>query len=44
MVAVGPSLLFINIVIGIYIYKVIKDPQNYKSDNQQSIKIPVGFK
>lgn len=27
--AVGPALLLINIVIGIYIRKVIKDPQNY---------------
>jgi len=26
MIAVGPSLLFINILIGIYIYKVVKDP------------------
>lgn len=26
MVSVGPSLLFINIVIGIYIYKVVQDP------------------
>lgn len=27
--AVGPAVLFINVVIGVYIYKVIKDPHNY---------------
>ena len=29
---VVPSLVWMNIVIGIYIYKVIKDPENYKKD------------
>ena len=29
---VVPSVVFINIVMGIYIYKAIKDPENYKKD------------
>lgn len=29
---VVPSLVLINIVIGVYIYRVIKDPENYKRD------------
>ncbi len=27
-----PSVVFINIVIAYYIYKVIKDPANYEKD------------
>ena len=26
IIAIGPALLWINIVIGVYIYKAIKDP------------------
>lgn len=29
---VVPAVIFINIVMGIYVYKVIKDPENYKKD------------
>lgn len=44
LVSVGPSLLIINIVIGVYIYKAIKDPENYKKDPNIKPVIPVGFK
>jgi hypothetical protein len=37
-------LFLINIVIGVYIYKVIKDPENYKVDPPFKPMIPVGFK
>jgi hypothetical protein len=29
---VVPTVIYMNIVIGIYIYKVLKDPENYKKD------------
>lgn len=29
---VVPIVIYMNIVIGIYVYKVIKDPENYKKD------------
>ena len=29
---VVPAVIWMNIVIGIYIYKVVKDPENYKKD------------
>ena len=41
IIAIGPALLFINIVIGVYIYKAIKDPENYKAD--EPIKITAGM-
>ena len=44
VVSVGPTLFFINIVIGVYIYRVIKDPENYKADEPLKPVIPVGFK
>lgn len=27
-----PALVVINLVIGVYIYKAVKDPENYKKD------------
>jgi hypothetical protein len=30
--SVVPTIIFMNIVIGVYIYKVVKDPENYKKD------------
>ncbi len=44
VISIGPSLLLINVVIGIYIYKVIKDPENYTKDLPLKPVIPVGFK
>jgi hypothetical protein len=44
VVSVGPTLFFINIVIGVYIYRVVKDPENYKADEPLKPVIPVGFK
>ena len=38
VLVVGPALVFINIVIGIYIYKAIKDPENYKVDPPIKLK------
>lgn len=32
VIAVGPAVVFINIVMGIYTYKAIKDPLNYQKD------------
>lgn len=29
---VVPVIIYMNIVIGVYVYKVIKDPENYKKD------------
>ena len=29
---VVPVVIYMNIVIGVYIYKVLKDPENYKKD------------
>ena len=34
VIAVGPSVVFINIVMAIYTYKAIKDPLNYEKDEQ----------
>ena len=44
IVSVGPSLFLINIFIAVYIYKVIKDPENYTKDEPLKHVIPVGFK
>lgn len=32
VIAVGPAVVFINIVMGIYVYKAMKDPLNYEVD------------
>jgi len=34
----------INVVIGVYVYKAIKDPENYKKDPEGRTVVPVGFK
>lgn len=44
VISIGPSLFLINIVIGVYVYKVIKDPENYKVDPPLKPVIPVGLK
>lgn len=36
---VVPSLVWMNLIIGIYIYKVIKDPENYKKDPPLTVTI-----
>jgi hypothetical protein len=33
-----PVVIYMNIVIGVYVYKVIKDPENYKKDPPLVIK------
>jgi hypothetical protein len=30
--SVVPMIIYMNIVIGIYIYRVLNDPENYKKD------------
>ena len=42
--SVAPSLILINVVIGIYIYKAIKDPENYKIDEPLKQQIPIGLR
>lgn len=39
LIAVGPAVLFINIVMITYAYKAIKDPENYKVDPPLKIKL-----
>lgn len=36
--------MLINVFIGVYIYKVIKDPENYTKEEPLKHVIPVGFK
>ena len=36
--SVIPGVLFMNVVIGVYIYRVVKDPENYKKDPPLVIK------
>ena len=36
--SVVPSVVFINVVIGVYIYRVVTDPENYKKDPPFVIK------
>ena len=31
-VVVGPTVLYMNVVMGIYVYKAIRDPENYRVD------------
>ena len=38
VIAVGPALVFMNLMIGIYIYKAIHDPENYTVDPPMKIK------
>ena len=35
---VAPAVIFMNIVMGVYIYKAVKDPENYKVDPPIKIK------
>ena len=35
---VGPVVAYMNIAMGVYIYKVVKDPENYKKDPPLVIK------
>ena len=37
-IVIGPTIIYMNIVIGIYIYRAIKDPENYKVDPPIKIK------
>lgn len=32
IIAIAPSVVFINVVMGVYVYRAIKDPENYQRD------------